>query len=63
MLEPNENILNLESSDTSFDNVNDFSNNSGYVEAIYTQSGVIVLRATDDKEKDISTKDLKKLMK
>lgn len=55
-------ILSRESHDNSFDNLNDFSNNSGYVEAIYT-SGVIVLRPTNDQNKDISTKELRKLMK
>ena len=54
--------LSRESHDNSFDNLNDFSNNSGYVEAIYA-SGVIVLRPTNDQSKDISTKELRKLMK
>ena len=65
MREPNEltDILMQPSDDKSFDNVSDFSGNSGYVEAIYTSAGVIVLRSTDDKEKDISTEDLLKLMK
>jgi len=57
------NILELESPDTSFDDVDVSVGNSGFVEAIYTSSGTIVLRATDDKSKDISTKDLIELMK
>lgn len=58
-----DNVLFLESEDTSFDNITDLSGNSGYVEAYYSPSGVIILRPTDDKSKDVSVKELKRMMK
>ena len=58
----NDSVLLLDSNDNSFNIDNTNSSNRGFVEAIYT-GGVIVLRPTDDQNKDVSTKDLLKLMR
>lgn len=62
-MKPNDDVLFEDSNDASFDDGVNSLNNSGYVEAIYTSSGVIVLRATNDASKDVDTKELISLMK
>lgn len=59
MLDPNE-ILNLTDDVESFHNENS-NNNSGFVEAEYTSSGV-VLRATKTEENNLNLKDILKLI-
>lgn len=58
-----DNVLFYKSDDTLFDDADNNSNNSGFVEATYKSSGRIVLRSTNDESRDISSRDLIKLMK
>ena len=60
MFDPND-ILLQEVNDT-FEKKEDANKNTGYVEAEYTSSGVVVLRATEKKEKNIDIRTIIKLI-
>lgn len=60
MFDPN-NVLFKETNDVVAE-FSDSSKNSGFVEAEYTSSGVVVLRATEKKENNLDLKTISKLI-
>ena len=55
-------VILLKEANDIFENADNESKNTGFVEAKYTSSGVVVLRATEKKENNLDIKTIAKLI-